>query len=390
MCPLYLDHHATTPVDAVVLAKMLPYFREEHGNPASRGHVFGARAREAVEVARSEVSALVGGRDGDVVFTSGATESIDLALAGVLARSERRGLLIAATEHAAVRACAERFAQCGGRLNIVSVDAQGRVDLGHLEALLDDDTALVSVGLCQSEVGTFHDLAAVARIAGARGAIVHCDAAQGLGYVDFDASAIGVDLVSVSGHKIYGPKGVGALWIRRGVCLAPRLVGGGQERGLRSGTLNVPGIVGLGAAAARQRVEGPEEAIRLRSMCARLWAELSRLEGVHLHGPPIGPGRHPGNLHVGVEGLDGEGLLLALAPRVALSSGSACASERREPSRALAAMGVPKDRATLRFGLGRETSAAEISEVAAFVRQTVERLRGASPAWRLRHEALDW
>ena len=402
MEPLYLDHHATTPVDPRVLEVMWPFFRERFGNASSRSHRFGSDARDAVERARAEVSALIGGRDGHVVFTSGATESDDLAIAGTLALAGPRDhLVIAATEHPAVRGPAERFGRSGGRVTVLGVDREGRVDLDELASVVDERTALVSVGLAQSEVGTVQDVAAVATIARARGALVHCDAAQGLGYVPFDASALGLDLVSASAHKIYGPKGVGALWVRHRVRVAPRLLGGGQERGLRSGTVNVPGVVGFGAAATILVREGAAEAERLRAMRDRCWAKLATLEAVHLHGPALdGPRpldrvggvsrRHPGNLHVGVEGLDGEGLLLALASKLALSSGSACASERREPSAALQAMGIPRDRATLRFGFGRETPVDAIDDVAAFVIETVTRLRESSPAWRLRGQAIAW
>jgi cysteine desulfurase len=400
--PLYLDHHATTPVDPRVLEAMWPFFRERFGNASSRSHRFGHDARDAVERARAEVSALIGGRDGHVVFTSGATESDDLAIAGTLELAGPRDhLVIAATEHSAVRGPAERFGRSGGRVTVLGVDREGRVDLDQLASVVDERTALVSVGLAQSEVGTVQDVAAVATIARATGALVHCDAAQGLGYLPFDASALGLDLVSASAHKIYGPKGVGALWVRHRVQLAPRLLGGGQERGLRSGTVNVPGVVGFGVAATIQVTEGAAEAERLRAMRDRCWAKLATLEAVHLHGPALdGPRhldrvggvsrRHPGNLHVGVEGLDGEGLLLALAPKLALSSGSACASERREPSAALRAMGIPNDRATLRFGFGRETPVDAIDGVAEFVGETVTRLRESSPAWRLRGETFAW
>ena len=391
MQPLYLDHHATTPVDPRVLEAMWPYFRERFGNASSRSHRFGGDARDAVEHARAEVSALIGGRDGHVVFTSGATESDDLAIAGALELAGPRDhLVIAATEHPAVRGPAERFGRSGGRVTVLGVDREGRVDLDQLASVVDERTALVSVGLAQSEVGTVQDVASVARIARAKGALVHCDAAQGLGYVPFEANALGLDLVSASAHKIYGPKGVGALWVRQRVRLAPRLLGGGQERGFRSGTVNVPGVVGFGAAATILVQEGMSEAERLREMRDRCWAKLATLEAVHLHGPALDGPRHPGNLHVGVEGLDGEGLLLALAPKLALSSGSACASERREPSAALQAMGIPRDRATLRFGFGRETPVDAIDDVAELVGETVTRLRERSPAWRLRGETVAW
>lgn len=393
---IYLDHHATTRVDARVLAEMLPFFREHFGNASSRSHGFGAFAREAVEKARVQVAGAIGGRASELIFTSGATESDNLALHGVLrarAADGRDHLVVGAVEHAAVRAPAERWARSGGRVTTLRVDRRGRVDLDHLEQALDDRTALVSVGLFQSEVGTRQDLDAVGRLARRHGVYVHCDAAQGLGYSEFDVRELPVDLVSLSAHKAYGPKGVGALWMRRDgprVQIEPLVEGGGQERGLRSGTLDVPGIVGFGAAAELVVQGGREEAERLAALRDACWEGLADLEGIHLNGPPLDGPRHPGNLHVGIEGVDGEGLLLALAPRVALSSGSACASEHRGPSATLEAMGLPRERASLRFGFGRDNTPSEVPVVVALVRETIERLRASSPSWRLRHETLDW
>jgi cysteine desulfurase len=394
--PIYLDHHATTRVDARVLAAMLPFFREHFGNASSRSHGFGAFARDAVEQARVQVAGVIGGRASELIFTSGATESDNLALHGVLrarAAESRDHLVIGAVEHSAVRAPAARWARAGGRVTVLRVNREGHVDLDQLAEVLDARTALVSVGLFQSEVGTRHDLDAVGRLARRHGAYVHCDAAQGLGYSAFDVRELPVDLVSLSAHKAYGPKGVGALWIRRDgprVQIEPLVEGGGQERGLRSGTLDVPGIVGFGVAAELVARGGRAEAERLASMRDGCWQGLADLEGVHLNGPPLDGSRHPGNLHVGIEGVDGEGLLLALAPRVALSSGSACASEQRGPSVTLEAMGVPKERASLRFGFGRDNTPSEVSVVVALVRETIERLRASSPSWRLRHETVEW
>ncbi|MBX3247290.1 MAG: cysteine desulfurase [Myxococcales bacterium] len=385
--PLYLDHHATTPLDPRVLEAMLPFFGERFGNAGS-AHLHGRDVKRAVEEARDAVAALVGGSARELIFTSGATESDNLALAGVMrwrrAREGRDHLVVTEIEHDAVRLPAERLAREGFRVSTLPVDARGYVSPEALAEVCDEKTALVSVCFTQSEVGAIQDLDALGAIARAKGAWLHSDAAQGVGYAPLDARAMPVDLLSLSAHKMYGPKGVGALWVRRDgprVRLEPLLEGGGQENGLRSGTTNVPGVVGFGAAAALMSAEGADEARRLRALRDALHAELSTLEGVHLHGPPLDHPRHPGNLNLGFDGVEGEGLLLALMPAVSLSSGSACASAKPGPSRTLLALGVPRDRASasLRFGLGRETSDRDVAQVAAAVRDALCRLRARSP-----------
>ena len=395
---IYMDHHATTPVDPRVLEAMLPYFTEHFGNASSKSHAFGHRAADAVEQARAQVASLVGARSREIVFTSGATESDNLALKGVMHANGDRGdhLIVPVIEHKAVLDSATHLEREGFRVTRVPVDAQGRVDPAAIAEAIDEGTVLVSVMLCNNEVGTIQDIAAIGAVTRERGVLLHCDASQGLGYVPFDVDPMKVDLASFNAHKLYGPKGVGALFVRRSkprVRLVAEADGGGQEHGLRAGTPNVPGIVGFGAAAAIQEAEGPGEANRLRSLRQRLYDRVAgELEAVLLNGPPLDGPRHPGNLNLSFEGVDGEGLLLALAKVVAVSSGSACSSASTQPSYVLRAMGLDADRASasIRFGLGRGTDEAAVDEVAQHVIATVGRLRESSPLWRQRGEAIDW
>ncbi|MEM1417486.1 MAG: aminotransferase class V-fold PLP-dependent enzyme [Myxococcota bacterium] len=395
-----MDHHATTPVDARVLKAMLPYFTERFGNAASRSHAFGRQAREAVEVARAEVAALVGARAEDVVFTSGATEADNLALKGSarLVR-ERHGasrLVVPRTEHKAVVDSARRLEREGFALRWLEGRRDGRVDPAEVVAALDEGppVALVSVMLCNNEVGAVNDVAAIGAACRERGVLFHCDATQGLGYVPFDVGD--ADLISLSAHKLYGPKGVGALVVpKRGgrrAAVVAELDGGGHERGMRSGTLPVPLIVGFGAAARLQADEGPAEAERLRALRDELAARLGRLEGVTVFGPDLGGARHPGNLNLAFEAVRSEALMLALDEAVAISSGAACSSASVEPSYVLRAMGVPREQAagSLRFGLGRSNDRQQVDEVARAVEAAVGELRERSPEWRLRGETLDW
>lgn len=394
---IYLDHHATTPVDPRVLEAMLPTFRDVFGNAASRGHAFGHRAKALVDEARAQVAALVGRRPSEVVFTSGATESDNLALKGVLRyrkqTDERDHLVVQVTEHKAVLDAATRLEREGVRVTRLRVDGEGRVDLAALREAIGPRTALVSLMSMNNEVGTVQPLAEVAELAHAAGAWLHCDAAQGAGYVPLEAA----DLISLNAHKIYGPKGVGALVVRGDgprVRLIADIDGGGHERGMRSGTLNVSGIVGLGAACALMQAHGAEEAARLRGLAARLWAGLEAIGEVHLNGPPIGPGRHPGNVNAAFDFVDGEGLQLALAKHLAVSSGAACTSASIEPSYVLRAMGISVERASqsIRYGLGRSTTEEEIDRAIEVTRETVESLRAKNPLWRahLAGETVDW
>lgn len=395
-----MDHHATTPVDPRVAQAMLPFFTEHFGNAASRSHAFGRVARDAVEQARREVAALVQARPEDVVFTSGATEADNLALKGTVPlaceRSGARRLVVPRTEHKAVVDSARRLERQGFEVSWLDGEADGRVSPDAVAAALraGAPVALVSVMLCNNEVGAVNDVRAIGALCRERGVLFHCDATQGLGYVPFEAAW--ADLVSLSAHKLYGPKGAGALVVPkragRRTPVVAELDGGGHERGMRSGTLAVPLLVGFGAAARLQAEEGPAEATRLAALRDELAARLMATEATRLFGPALGPARHPGNLNLAFDAVRSEALMLALDDVVALSSGAACSSASVEPSYVLRAMGVDRERAagSLRFGLGRHTTAAEVSRVADAVAAAVADLRARSPEWRLRGEALDW
>ena len=378
---IYLDHHATTPVDPRVLTAMLPFFGEKFGNPSSRAHRPGWDASDAVERARKQVAALIGASAREMVFTSGATEANNLAIAGIAAAAPagRRHVVTVATEHKAVLdPCLALQAQ-GWQVTVLPVAASGLVDLAAVERAVTTGTALVSVMLANNEIGVVQPLAAIARLAHAHGAVVHSDAVQALGKLPLDVAALGVDLASFSAHKVYGPKGVGALYVKRGIDkqLRAQVRGGGQERGLRGGTLNVPGIVGFGAACEVAGKDLPVEAARLNELRDRLWQQLrANLDGVTLNGAPTP--RLPGNLNVSFEGIDGDALLLAITD-VAVSSGAACTSA--EPSHVLTALGLDTRRAlaSLRFGLGRDTTADDITQAAAHIGAVVAQLRAQSP-----------
>ncbi len=394
--PIYMDHHSTTAVDPRVLEAMLPFFGEEYGNAASRSHAYGWAAEDAVEAARAQVAGLLGGAARGVVFTSGATESDNLALKGAmeLLLPEGRGHVVTCkTEHKAVLDSCRRLERAGARVTYVGVDDAGRIDLDAVADAIGDDTGIVSVMLANNEVGALQPLAEIGALARAHGALFHCDAAQGLGLVPFDVNALEVDLVSVSAHKLYGPKGVGALWVRRRprARLIAQMDGGGHERGLRSGTLNVPGIVGLGAACALAQAEGEARARRVRGLRDELWRRLSEgLEGVRLNGPPL-DARHPGNLNISFDYVPAEPLMLALKDVVAVSSGSACTSASVEPSYVLRAMGHDEERAhgSIRFGLGAPNTAAQVATVADAVIAAVGQLREGSALWRLAQQGVD-
>jgi cysteine desulfurase len=378
---IYLDHHATTPVDRRVLDAMLPFFSERFGNAASRQHRFGWEANDAVERARKQVAALIGSSTKEIVFTSGATEANNLAIKGTAEAARAKGdhIVTLATEHKAVLDPCKRLEERGWRVTVLPVQRDGLVDLSVLENAVTDRTALVSVMAAHNEIGVLQPIREIAAVAHAKGALVHTDAVQAVGKVPVDVEDLGVDLLSMTAHKIYGPKGVGALFVRRRlpVNLMPQIDGGGQERGLRSGTLNVPGIVGLGAAADIARAEMPVEAKRLAVLRDRLLERLRAVvDGVMVNGSL--DTRLPGNLNVSFPRVDGEALLVSLEG-VAVSSGAACTAA--EPSHALLALGLPKDRAlaSLRFGLGRWTTEAEIDQAGQLVGEVVAQLRGMVP-----------
>jgi cysteine desulfurase len=384
--PIYLDHHATTPIAPAVLEAMLPYFTEKFGNAASSTHRYGWEAEEAVHTAREQVAALINARPEEVIFTSGATESDNLALKGIAWAYRDRGqhIITTTTEHKAVLDTCKALEQQGFEVTYVPVDRTGLVDPEDIRKAITPQTTLISVMYVNSEIGTIGPLAEIGAIARQHGVFFHSDAVQGVGKIACDVDTLQVDLLSLSAHKIYGPKGIGALYVRqtRPECirLQPIIDGGGHEQGFRSGTLNVPGIVGMGQACALCQQLWPEESVRLRYLRQRLYAGLTaRLDDIYLNGHP--EQRVPGNLNLSFAYAEGESLLLSLQDIVALSSGSACTSASHEPSYVLQAIGVPDSlaHASIRFGLGRGTTETEIDTVIEAVVEKVERLRALSP-----------
>jgi cysteine desulfurase len=387
--PVYLDNHATTRVDPRVVDAMLPYFTEAYGNAGSSSHPFGWRAKEAVDGARQAIAQAIHASSREIVFTSGATESNNLALRGVTERQRKKGnhIVSVLTEHKSVLDPLARLSRRGLEVTLVGVrphdrrDA-GRVDLQQLAEAIRSETILVSVMFVNNETGVIAPLREIAALCRERGVLLHCDATQAVGKIPVDVTEFDVDLMSFSAHKIHGPKGIGALFVRRReplVRLEPLFDGGGQEGGLRSGTLNVPGIVGFAAALTLSIAELSAESERLRRLRNQLFAELAtRIDGVHLNGPALDDPalRVPGNLNCSMAGVDGEALMMNMRD-VAVSSGSACTSTNPEPSHVLRALGLPPDlvRASLRFGLGRFNTSEEIEFVITRVADTIGHLR---------------
>ncbi|HTL46220.1 MAG TPA: cysteine desulfurase family protein [Vicinamibacterales bacterium] len=377
---VYLDYHATTPVDSRVLDAMLPFFTEHFGNPNSRQHAWGWDAEKAVDAARAQVAALINASPGEIFFTGGATESNNLGIKGIAARLRDRGtrIVTAATEHKSVLDTCRTLRAQGYDVQVVPVQQDGIVDLDALSGAVTTDTILVSVMAANNEIGTVQPLGEIAAIAHECGALLHTDAAQGAGKIPLDVHTMGIDLLSLTGHKMYGPKGCGALFVaKRKPKLLPvaQLDGGGQELGVRSGTLNVPGIVGLGTAAEICRMEMPQESARLSAMRDRLLERLQgALDGVRVNGTM--ERRLPHNLHVSFERVEGERLLMALGD-LAVSTGSACSSGSQAPSHVLQAIGATGDDAgaSIRFGLGRATTEDEIDFAADRVITVVQALR---------------
>ena len=376
---IYLDNHATTPCDPAVVRAMLPYFGEAYGNPASALHAPGQAAAEAVEEAREHVAALIGAMRSEVLFTAGATESNNLALFGLAyaAGEGRRRIVTTAVEHKAVLGPCRALGKQGFDVVVLPVDEKGRIDLDAAEEAIDEDTLLVSVQAANNEIGTIQPVAEVARLAHEKGALVHCDAAQAVGKVPVDVEDWDVDLFSVSAHKLYGPKGVGALYVRGGpyaLPISPLLVGGGQEKGLRAGTLNVPGIVGLGEACRLSEQLLPQES-------ARIGALRDRLEEAVLQGAPAmrrngaAENRLPGNCSLIFPGIDAEALVVN-AQELAISTGSACTSGAPEPSHVLLATGLSREEAyaTVRIGVGRFNTEEEMDRAAEAILRASERL----------------
>ena len=375
--PIYLDNHSTTQVDPRVLEEMLPYLTDRFGNAASRSHSFGWAADKAVETARARVATLIGAKNDEIVFTSGATESDNLAIKGVAEAHRGKGnhIITAVTEHKAVLDSCKRLEKYGYRVTYLPVQKDGLLSHEDLKRAMDSKTILVTVMAANNEIGVLQPIAEIGKFCRERGVIFHSDAAQALGKIPIDVARQNIDLLSISAHKAYGPKGVGALYVRTGVEIAPTIDGGGHEDGMRSGTLNVPGIVGLGKACAICRDEMPHESCRIAGLRNRLREKIqSSLDEVFVNGSM--ESRLPGNLNMSFAGGDGEELMTAIDD-IAVSSGAACTSAHVEPSYVLKALGVSDALAqgSIRFGIGRFNTEAEIDYAAAKLIHTVQQLR---------------
>lgn len=390
--PIYLDYAATTPVDPRVAEKMLPYLSCEFGNPASRSHRFGWEAEKAVEEARAEVAALIGADPKEIVWTSGATESNNLAIKGAAHFYADRGrhLVTVKTEHKAVLDTMRELETQGFAVTYLEPESNGLLDLDKFRAALRPETILASVMLVNNEIGVIQDIAALGNICRERGVIFHVDAAQATGKVEIDVEKLQVDLMSLSAHKTYGPKGIGALYVRRKprVRIKAQMHGGGHERGLRSGTLPTHQIVGMGEAFRLARLEMAQELPRIRALRDRLWAGLREIEAVYLNGDL--EKRVPHNLNVSFAYVEGESLMMALKD-IAVSSGSACTSASLEPSYVLRALGLSDELAhsSIRFSLGRFTTIEEIDYAVSLIREKVAHLRELSPLWEMYQEGID-
>lgn len=392
--PVYLDNHATTPLDPRVLTAMMPYLTDRFGNAASRNHSFGWEAEEAVEKGRKQVAELIGANPKEIVFTSGATESDNLAIKGVAEMYAERGnhIITAATEHKAILDTCKKLEKHGCRVTYLPVQGDGLVDLDMLREAITDKTILISIMYANNEIGVVQPIAEIGRIAHERGVLLHTDAVQAVGKIPVNVDKDNIDLMSISGHKIYGPKGVGVLYVRRKnprVQLTAQMDGGGHERGMRSGTLNVPGIVGLGEACALCGKEMHEEAARLGALRDKLRRTLeTELDEVFINGSM--EHRLPNNLNMSFAYVEGESMLMGIKD-IAVSSGSACTSASLEPSYVLKALGVGDDLAhtSIRFGLGRFNTEEEVDYTARRVIETVKRLRELSPLYEMAKEGVD-
>jgi len=392
--PIYLDYHATTPVDPRVVDAMLPFFTEHFGNAASRNHPFGWAAEEAVDTARKQIADLIGANAKEIVFTSGATESDNLAIKGVAEMYREKGnhIITAVTEHKAVIDTCKRLEKDGYRVTYLPVQKDGLINLDELRNAITPKTILITIMAANNEIGVIQPLAAIGAIAKEKGVLFHTDGVQMVGKVPFNVNELKVDLVSMTAHKIYGPKGIGALYVRRRnprVLLAPLIDGGGHERGMRSGTLNVPGIVGFGKAAELCRLEMASDTDRLLKLRDRLNDRLHKsLDEIYINGSM--EHRLPHNLNISFAYVEGESLLMGIND-VAVSSGSACTSASLEPSYVLKALGAGDDLAhsSIRFGLGRWTTEEEVDYVADKLAQVVTRLREMSPLYELAKEGVD-
>lgn len=392
--PIYLDNSATTPVDPRVLEAMIPYFTNVFGNAASRNHSFGWAAEEAVDYAREQVAALVGANEKEIIFTSGATEAINLAIKGVADMYARKGnhIITANTEHKAVLDTCKHLQKQGIEITYLEVDAQGMISLEELQNAMTDRTILVSIMMVNNEIGVRQPIEEMAKIAHSCGALFMTDATQAVGKIPIDVSKMGIDLMSFTAHKMYGPKGVGALYVRRKnprVKVTAQMDGGGHERGMRSGTLNVPGIVGFGKAAEVARLDMAADAERIGRLRDKLENALSQLEESYVNGNIHS--RTPYISNISFKYVEGEGLMMGFNKDIAVSSGSACTSASLEPSYVLKALGLDDELAhsSIRFSLGRFTTEAQIDFVIEAVTKAVNRMRDMSPLWEMFKEGID-
>ena len=392
--PIYMDNHSTTPCDPRVVDAMLPFFTERFGNAASRNHSFGWEAEEAVDQARRRLAKLIHADAKEIVFTSGATESDNLAMKGVVEMYREKGdhIITSSTEHRAVIDAAKSLEKKGVRVTYLPVDKEGRINPDDVRAAVTDKTILISIMLANNEIGTIHPVQEIGKIAKEKGVLFHCDATQGVGKIPVNVSDAGIDLMSFTSHKIYGPKGVGALYVRRKaprVRLVPMIDGGGHERGMRSGTLPVPLIAGFGKAVELCEREMAVESVRIQGLRDRLQAGITdALEAVYLNGHPTE--RLPGNLNLSFAYVEGEALLMGVK-EIALSSGSACTSATLEPSYVLRALGVGSDLAhsSIRFGLGRFSTSEEVEYTIDRMIKAVNHLREMSPLYEMAKEGID-
>ncbi len=390
--PIYMDYQATTPLDPHVLEQMLPYFTEKFGNPHSRSHAFGWEAEEAVEKARAQVAALINANSKEIVFTSGATESNNMALKGVARfyRERRNHIVTIQTEHKCVLDACRHLEQEGFEVTYLPVDSNGLLDLNVLRNAVTDKTVVVSVMAVNNEIGVIQPLAEIGKICREKGAFFHTDAAQAFGKLPLDIEAMNIDLLSISGHKVYGPKGIGALYVRRSprVRMEALISGGGQERGMRSGTLPTPLIVGLGAAAEYAGQQMELENRRIQKLADKFIDAMMTIPEVFLNGDRIK--RIPGNINLSFSCIEGESMIGAIKG-LAVSSGSACTSESLEPSYVLRALGVDEEMAhtSIRFGIGRFTTEAEMDYAIEVVKNSIDRLRELSPLWEMVQEGID-
>jgi cysteine desulfurase len=391
--PIYLDNNATTPLDPRVLEAMLPYFTEKFGNAASRNHAFGWVAEEGVDYAREQVAKLIGCTEKEIIFTSGATEADNLAIKGVFEMYKEKGnhIITAVTEHKAVLDTCKHLEKNGARVTYLGVKEDGLIDLAELEAAMTPETILVSIMYGNNEIGVIQPVKEIAAIAHKHGALFMTDATQAVGKIPVDVNTDGIDLMAFSAHKMYGPKGVGVLYVRRKnprVKVTAQMDGGGHERGMRSGTLNVPGIVGLGKACELCRLEMESESVRLSALRDKLETTLNKMEESYVNGNT--QYRLPHVANISFKYVEGEGLMMAMSD-LAVSSGSACTSASLEPSYVLKSLGLSDDLAhsSIRYGLGRFTTEAEIDQAIEVTQKAVNHLRELSPLWEMFKEGID-